>query len=120
MITIEQLQQGLTKYVEQEILPALPEPGRFLVASGAYLAIKNKITDCGFLGALGCLKDGQIDLDELYSAVQKYYPDKVELPLDDLLPAGLSKIIFPGKSVRMEITKDNVNTLYKTLKGEEA
>lgn len=120
MISVEQFQAGLLKFVEQEILPAIPEPGRVLLASGAYLYIKNigkTIENNTFLRTLGCIDGNQIDIDELYNALEKYYPDKLEINLDDILPAGISKLILPGKQVKMELTKGNIDTLYKLMKG---
>lgn len=119
-MTIEQLQQGLIRYAEKELLPALPEPARIVAGTGVYLFVKNKLPgSIGALTALGCTDGEEIDLDALYEAVKRYFPKKLEIPMDDLIPAGIGKILFPGKAVKMELTPENIETLYKTLKGED-
>ena len=75
MVTIEQVKNGLTKYVDSEILPSISGGKRFALGVGAALAIKNlentlnKYMNSPVLSALGILDDGSnIDIDKVYAA----------------------------------------------------
>lgn len=75
MVTIEQVKNGLTKYVDSEILPGMSGGRRFALGVYAALAIKNlentldKYMRSPAMAALGVLDSGgNIDIDKVYIA----------------------------------------------------
>lgn len=75
MVTIEQVKNGLTKYVDEEILPGMTGGKRFALGVYAALAVQNleqtvmKYKDSPAVAALNVIDSGNnVDLDRLYDA----------------------------------------------------
>lgn len=75
MVTIEQIKNGLTRYIDSEILPNLTGGKRFAMGVCAALMVQNLETtvlqyrENPAVAALGILDDGNnVDIDKLYAA----------------------------------------------------
>lgn len=75
MVTIEQVKNGLAKYIDAEILPNMTGGKRFALGVCAALMIQNaentlgKLMDSPAITALGVLDGGNnIDIDKVYAA----------------------------------------------------
>lgn len=74
-LTIEQVKNGLTKYIDNEILPSMPGGKRFAMGVGAALIMQNlegtllKYRNTPLLAAMNVMDDGNnVDIDKIYAA----------------------------------------------------
>lgn len=70
MVGIAQVKNGVTTYAMQHVMPKLDSKGQFLVGMGLGALVRKAedlLTGNGLITAAGYVKDGQVDLDTLYS-----------------------------------------------------
>ena len=89
MVTIEQVKNGLTKYIDSEILPNMTGGRRFVMGVGAALMIQNleatmlKYRRNPIISALNVLdEDNNIDIDKLYTAATETINGMEKLSVD--------------------------------------
>lgn len=108
MVSINQIEHGVSRWVDAELIPLLPSGGqydnlkRMGVAAGAvYIIRKGKVAlmslqNSAFLNALGAIDaNGDIDIDGIKEVVKEKIPDvgiKVSVPI-------LNEITFYKKDV---------------------
>lgn len=112
MVTISQAQQGLTKFIDFEILPSLSALERaFVGGTGGVIITKlptllQKFATHPMASALELYDQerGLIDIDSVYNAVKPYVgPDPI--PVD-----------VPIIGLRLKITKTELDSLYTYIK----
>lgn len=92
MVTINQVQQGVARFVDTEIAPKLSITEKLVVGGGAGLItaklpeIVDKYADNKMVSALGLYdrESGEIDLDAIYNAAKPYIgadPVPVKIPM---------------------------------------
>lgn len=112
MVTITQVQQGVAKFVDAEIIPRLSVMEKLVVGGGAGLVtaklpeVLNRYADHKLVSALGLYdrENGEIDLDAVYNAAKPYIGA-------DPVPV---KIPFVG--ITLKFTEREFDTLYKYIK----
>ena len=73
MVGIVQIKNGVMTYAQQHMMPAMDSKGQFLLGMGLGAAMRKAdslfsgIAGNSLLEAAGYVKDGQVDLDTLYS-----------------------------------------------------
>ena len=89
MVTIEQVKNGLTNYIDKEILPAMPGGKRFARGVGAALVVQNlegtllKYRENHLLAAMNVMDKGNnIDIDKIYAAATDTLKSMEKLSLD--------------------------------------
>lgn len=112
MITVEQAQRGLVKFVDAEILPGLSLSERVIVGGGAGViasklpGILERYADHRMVSALELYdrERRELDLDVVYNAVKPYIgPDPIPV-----------KIPMTGLTVKL--TQREIDALYKCIK----
>lgn len=106
MVTIDKIQNGVTKFIDSEILTQYPNDSiqRILIGTGMAIAIKKKANDLlNYASFLGLVNDnGEIDIDILKEELLNHIPE-----------SGFS---YENKMIgKMIFTKDDINTLYKYI-----
>lgn len=112
MVTIQQAQKGIARFVDTEIIPRLSVTEKLIVGGGAALMtaklpeVLAKYADNKIFSALGLYdaEHGEIDLDALYAAAKPYIgvdPIPVKLPM-----VGLT----------LKFTQREIDTLYQYIK----
>lgn len=92
MVTKAQIEAGIARYIDREVIAHLPQVGfqRIILGTGAALVAKRTsvIIDAlagGFFGTLGVIdKDGMVDIDLLRDAVKEAIGDKpfkIDIPM---------------------------------------
>lgn len=93
MITRSQLEGGIARYIDREVLPRLPQSGIQKVVIGAFAAMLSKrigvmvdeLSKNKFAGMLGIVNsDGLIDIDLLRDSLKQSMGDEpliIEIPL---------------------------------------
>lgn len=112
MVTIEQAQKGIAKFVDAEIVPRLSVTEKLIVGGGAGLvAVKlpnllNKYADNRFVSALELYdaEKGEIDIDALYNAAKPYITT-------DPIP-----VTIPFVGLTLKFTQREVDALYRYIK----
>lgn len=112
MVKIEQVQRGLTRFVDAEIVPSLSIMEKVVVGGGMGVVsaklpnIVSRYADHKIVTALGLYdrENGAIDLDSVYNAVKPYIgPDPIP-------------VTVPGVGLTLKLTQKDVDTLYKYIK----
>lgn len=112
MVTIEQVQRGVVKFIDMEVIPRLSTMEKLVVGSGgALIAAKLPVViarhaDNKLVSALGLYdaENSEIDLDALYNAMKPYIaadPIPVKIPL-----AGIT----------LKFTQREIDALYQLIK----
>lgn len=112
MVTIQQVQQGLAKFVDMEVLPRLSGVEKVVVGGGAALLAKKlpetlvALNDNKIVAALGLYdrERGEIDIDELYSAMKPYLGTET-------IPVKL-----PMLGITLKFSEREIDTLYRYIK----
>lgn len=112
MVTITQVQNGVAKFVDAEVIPRLSVMEKLVVGGGAGLVtaklpeVLNKYADHKLVSTLGLYdqENGEIDLDAVYNAAKPYIGA-------DPVPV---KIPFIG--ITLKFTEREFDTLYKYIK----
>lgn len=92
MATIEQVQRGMVRFIDAEVVPHLSAMETLVVGSGGGLiaaklpTAAKTLSEHKFVSALGLYDEerGEIDLDALYNAMKPYItpdPIPVKIPL---------------------------------------
>lgn len=111
MVTIAQVQKGVAKFVDVEVIPRLSVMEKLVVGSGTGLItaklpeILGKYADSKIFSGLGLYdaEHGEIDIDALYNAAKPYIGA-------DPIPV---KIPFVG--ITLKFTQREFDTLYKYI-----
>lgn len=112
MVTIAQVQQGVAKFVDTEIVPRLSAVEKLVVGGGAGL-ITAKLPELAkqysgnkFVSAMGLYdaEHGEIDLDALYNAIKPY------------IGADPIPVTIPYVGLKLKFTQCEIDTLYKYIK----
>lgn len=112
MVTIQQAQQGIARFIDSEVVPRLSVVEKVIVGGGAGLLtaklpeVLKKYSDNKMISALGIYdaEHGEIDIDALYNAVKPYIgadPIPVKIPM-----VGLT----------LKFTQREIDTLYQFIK----
>lgn len=112
MVTIAQVQQGVARFVDTEIVPRLSTAEKLIVGGGAGLAtaklpeLVNRYAGNKIVSALNLVdvERGEIDLDAVYNAVKPYLTG-------DPIPV---KVPFVG--LTLKFTQREIDTLYRYIK----
>lgn len=112
MVTISQVQQGVAKFVDAEVIPRLSTLEKLVVGSGAGLItaklpdVLNKYTDNKIFSALGLYdpERGEIDIDALYNAAKPY------------ISADPIPVKIPMVGITLKMTQREIDTLYRYIK----
>lgn len=112
MVTIEQVQNGVLKFIDTEVIARLSAVEKLVVGGGAGLiaaklpAVLNGYADNKMFSALGLYdaEHGEIDIDALYNAIKPYIGA-------DPIPV---KIPFVG--ITLKLTQREIDMLYKYIK----
>ena len=94
MQTIKQVEAGLLKYIDKELIPNIKQMGEVMLAN---LCQKKAAQFMGLVTA-----DGMINVDTLHTLALNFVPE-----------IGLTKTIM---GVEIKITRADVETLYKMIK----
>lgn len=112
MVTIQQAQQGIARFIDSEVVPRLSAVEKVVVGGGAGLLtaklpeVLKKCSDNKMISTLGIYdaEHGEIDIDALYNAVKPYIGA-------DPIPV---KIPFVG--ITLKFTQREIDTLYQFIK----
>ena len=103
MVGIAQIKDGLMVYAQQHMMPKMDGKGQFLLGMGLGAAMRkadglmNGITSNSLLATAGYVKDGQIDLDTLYSDAMSQMKRQGQLVWDVPL---LGRLTFTEQDLR--------------------
>lgn len=101
MASIQQIQQGAARFVDNDLVPAFSGAEKILVGGAAALLIANmagivnQYASHPMVAALGVYKDGEIDIDALYKAFSpRFGAEKIplKLPVVGTLKIGKEEI----------------------------
>lgn len=91
MVSLQQVQQGLSKFVEQELLPKMGGAQKWIFGAGAELyigniaSVFNKLKMHPMVSGLGVIDEqDQIDIDKLYKVLlhqADHGPMTIDVPL---------------------------------------
>lgn len=112
MVTVSQVQHGVTTFVDRDVIPSLSGVERVVVGAGAALvaskmhAILANYADHPFFAALGVYdkERGEVDLETLYAAVKPYISNEV-------IPVKI-----PLAGVTLRISGQEVTSLYNYIR----
>lgn len=112
MVTIAQVQQGVAKFVDTEIIPRLSTVEKLVVGGGAGLVtaklpeLVKQYSNSKFVSAMGLydVEHGEIDLDALYNAIKPY------------IGADPIPVTIPYVGLKLKFTQREIDTLYKYIK----
>lgn len=124
MATIEQVKNGISRYLDEELIPNISDEKPILFAFGAVSALLLQNVDKAILqykenpvvkmtGAID--EDGNIDVDAL-AKVAKESMKKYAFSLDDFLVGKFS--FLRGHVNTINFTPEDIDTLKKYIKGE--
>lgn len=124
MATIEQVKNGISRYLDEELIPNISDEKPILFAFGAVSALLLQNVDKAILqykenpvvkmtGAID--EDGNIDVDAL-AKVAKESMKKYAFSLDDFLVGKFS--FLRGHVNTIDFTPEDIDTLKKYIKGE--
>lgn len=111
MVSIAKVQQGLTKFIDREVIPGLSVSERILVGTGAGL-LANKIpallqtyADHPLLKTMDVLdlQNGMVDIKAVYDAAQPY------------IGADPIPVTIPIVEITLKLGKREIDTLYKYI-----
>lgn len=112
MVTIEQAQRGLVKFVDAEIIPSLSVAEKVIVGGGMGViasklpTIAEKYADHKMVDVLDLYdrERREIDLDAVYNAVKPYVgPDPIPVKI-------------PATGLTIKLTQREIDALYKYIK----
>lgn len=124
MATIEQVKNGISSYLDQELMPNLSDEKPILFAVGAFSALLLNNVDKAILKygespvvkMTGIIDDNQnIDVDAL-AEVAKQSMKKYAFSLDDFLVGKFS--FLRGHVNTIDFTPEDIDTLKRYIKGE--
>ncbi|WP_298730450.1 hypothetical protein [uncultured Subdoligranulum sp.] len=124
MATIEQVKNGISRYLDQELMPNLSDEKPILFAVGAFSALLLNNVDKAILKygespvvkMTGIIDDNQnIDVDAL-AEVAKQSMKKYAFSLDDFLVGKFS--FLRGHVNTIDFTPEDIDTLKRYIKGE--
>ena len=115
MVSISQLTAGTMKFIDAEMLPALPANQRWIAGALLYMAqgkaekIIGQLSENPILSALNIIGEGgMVDIETVRSSVksacQKYGSAEINVPLIG----------------QFELTEKNFDSLFKRIKAESA
>lgn len=90
MVNVTQMQRGLVNFVDREIAPHLSGWEKVVIGGGASLiankmpAVVETIAAYPIVSALDLYRDGEVDIDAIYSAIKPYIgtePFAVKIPV---------------------------------------
>lgn len=111
MVAIAQVQQGIARFVDAEIIPRLSVMEKLIVGSGTGLVtaklpeVIGKYADNKVFFALGLYdaEHGEIDIDALYNAAKPY------------IGADAIPVKIPLAGITLKFTQREFDTLYKYI-----
>lgn len=124
MATIEQVKNGISRYLDQELMPNLSDEKPILFAVGAFFSLLLNNVDKAILKygenpvvkMTGIIDDNQnIDVDAL-AEVAKPSMKKYAFSLDDFLVGKFS--FLRGHVNTIDFTPEDIDTLKRYIKGE--
>ena len=124
MATIERVKNGISRYLDQELMPNLSDEKPILFAVGAFSALILNNVDKAILKygenpvvkMTGIIDDNQnIDVDAL-AEVAKQSMKKYAFSLDDFLVGKFS--FLRGHVNTIDFTPEDIDTLKRYIKGE--
>lgn len=121
MATIEQVKNGIARYLDEKLIPNLSDETAIKIMAGTYCALVlhnkiEKISENPALQLTGAFDDkGNVDVDKLGEAV-KAQMKKYNLCLDDLLIGKLS--MLKGHVNAINFTTDDIDDIKRYIKGE--
>lgn len=111
MASIYQIKTGVGRYVEQEILPALPGWRRWVFGAGAVLAVGNAekivqtLSGNEMVRMIGLVReDGEVDIDTAYKAIRTQAEQ-----------TGPTEIDVPAIG-KLRMSADDIDKLYRYIK----
>lgn len=112
MVTIEQIQRGMVRFIDTEVIPRLSGMEKLVVGGGAGLitaklpAVIAGYADNKLVSALGLYdaEDGEVDLDALYNAMKPY------------ITADPIPVTVPFVGIKLKFTQREIEMLYKYIK----
>lgn len=112
MVTIAQVQQGVARFIDAEIVPRLSAVEKLVVGGGAGLLtaklpeVLKGYADNKMVSALGLYdaEHGEIDIDALYNAIKPY------------IGADPIPVTVPFVGIKLKFTQREIDTLYKYIK----
>lgn len=112
MVTIAQVQQGVAKFVDVEIIPRLSTVEKLVVGGGAGLVtaklpeLMKQYSGNKFVSALGLYgaENGEIDLDAVYNAIKPY------------ITADPIPVTIPYVGLKLKFTQREIDALYRYIK----
>lgn len=124
MATIEQVKNGIARYLDEKLIPNLSDEIAIKIMAGSYCALVlhnldkkiERISENPALQLTGAFDDkGNVDVDKLGDAI-KGQMKKYNLCLDDLLLGKLS--MLKGHVNAINFTTDDIDDIKKYIKGE--
>lgn len=112
MTTIEQVQRGMVRFIDAEVVPHLSAMEKLVVGSGGGLIaaklpmVTKALSENKFVSALGLYDEtsGEVDIDALYNAMKPYItPDAIPV-----------RIPFIG--ITLKFTQREIDALYQYIK----
>lgn len=108
MVSVNDIVNGITKYIDTEFLALFPETGfqRVMIGAAAAIVIKKRTPEAvSIVKALGLMDaDGNVDIDTLKTEVQNH------------MPADGIKMEVPSLGV-ITFKKEDIDKLYKYIVG---
>jgi len=108
MVTITQVQKGLTRFIDSDVMPKLSGWEKIVVGGGGGL-IASKLPDVlgsySMISALGVYdaERGEVDLDAMYEAAKPYIGDEA-------IPVKI-----PLVGVTLKLTQRELDSLYRYI-----
>lgn len=99
MVGIAQVKEGLLDYAEKRMMPLLDNKGQFMLGMGLGAVIRRADGLLGneMLAAAGYVKDGQVDIDALFSDAMSQMKRQGQLVWDVPL---LGRLTFTEQDLR--------------------
>lgn len=111
MVTIEQTQKGIARFIDAEIVPRLSVVEKLVVGGGAGIltsklpAMLDVLAENKLIGAMGIYdrEHGEIDIEALYNAAKPY------------IGADPIPVKIPAVGITLKFTQREIDTLYKYI-----
>lgn len=112
MVTINQVQRGMTMFLDRDIIPHLTGMERVVVGGGGALlasklpAVMERLSKHPLLGALGVYNtnDGLVDIDSIYQAIAPY------------IGSESLALTIPWVNVTLKMSQREITALFNYIK----
>lgn len=112
MVTINQVQRGVTMFLDRDVIPHLTDMERIIVGGGGNLlvatlpAVMDNLAKHPFLGALGVYNkdDGLVDIDSIYQAISPY------------IGSESLALTIPWVNVTLKMSQREITALFNYIK----